>query len=77
MQTIESQKQQILNDLLTGVRLTGLDILNRYGCIKASNRISELGEEGFKIEREMVKVKTKHGEKRVMKYWIDAKKVVN
>lgn len=65
-----SQKQQILNDLLTGISLTGLDILKNYGCIKASNRISELKAEGYPIEVKMVDVRTKFGEKRVAKYWI-------
>lgn len=69
--TTESQKQSILNDLLTGIRLTGLDILKNYGCIKASNRISELKADGYPIEKEMVDVKTKFGEKRVAQYRIE------
>lgn len=69
--TTESQKQSILNDLLTGIRLTGLDILKNYGCIKASNRCSELKAEGYPIQTEMIKVKTKFGEKRVAQYRIE------
>jgi hypothetical protein len=69
--TTESQKKQILSDLLTGISLTGLDILKNYGCIKASNRISELKAEGYPIEVKMVEVKTKFGEKRVAQYRIE------
>ena len=68
-----SQKQQILNDLLTGVRLTGLDILRNYGSIKASNRISELCADGHDIQRRMIEVETAHGTKRVAEYWIEQK----
>lgn len=65
---MESQKQQILNDLMNGLKLTGLDILKYYGCIKASNRISELRQEGHKIKVKMIEVKTKFGKKRVAQY---------
>lgn len=68
MKQTESQKQQILNDLMLGLKLTGLDILKNYGCIKASNRISELTAEGHKIKRKMIEVKTKFGTKRVAQY---------
>ncbi len=64
----ESQKTQILNDLLLGVKLTGLDILKNYGCIKGSNRISELNKEGHKIKRQMIQVKTRYGLKRIAQY---------
>jgi len=77
MSTQDSQKQMILSDLMLGLKLTGLDILKNYGCIKASNRISELIQEGYTIEKKMIDVKTKFGIKRVCQYWIDAKKVVN
>lgn len=69
--TTESQKQQILNELLLGVRLTGLDILRQFGCLKASNRCSELKAEGYPIKTEIIKVKTKFGEKRVAQYRIE------
>lgn len=67
----ESQKQMILNDLLLGIKLTGLDILKNYGCIKASNRISELCAEGHPIQKKMIEVETPHGKKRVCEYWIE------
>lgn len=66
----ESQKQQILNDLMLGLKLTGLDILKNYGCIKGSNRISELCAEGYPIDKKMIEVKTKFGVKRVAQYFL-------
>lgn len=66
----ESQKKAILDYLLTGCKLTGLEALKLCGSIKASNRISELNEEGFGIKSEMIKIKTKFGEKRVAQYYI-------
>lgn len=73
----DSQKAQILNDLMLGMKLTGLDILKLYGCIKASNRISELRQEGHNIAGKMIEIKTKYGLKKVMQYRIEGKKVVN
>lgn len=72
----DSQKQMILNDLMLGLKLTGLDILKNYGCIKASNRISELKSEGYPIEVKMIEVHTKFGEKKVAQYWIENPKQV-
>lgn len=72
---MDSQKQQILNDLTTGVRVTGLKAIVWYGCMKLSNRISELREEGYNIEGEWKKIKTKHGVKRVMEYFMPNKTV--
>ena len=66
----ESQKKAILDYLLTGCKLTGLEALKLCGSIKASNRISELNEEGFGIKSEMIKIKTKFGKKRVAQYYI-------
>jgi len=66
----ETQKKAILNYLLTGCRLTGLEALKLCGSIKASNRISELNAEGFGIKSEMITIKTKFGEKRVAQYYI-------
>lgn len=65
----ETQKNMILADLMTGASITGLDGL-KYGCLNVRNRISELGREGFKIDRELIKVKTKFGVKHVMKYYM-------
>ena len=66
----ETQKKVILDYLLTGCRLTGLEALKLCGSIKASNRISELNAEGFGIKSEMITIKTKFGEKRVAQYYI-------
>jgi len=66
----ESQKKMILNDLMLGIKLTGLDILKNYGAIKASNRISELVADGYPIDKKMIEVKTKFGVKRVAQYFL-------
>jgi hypothetical protein len=67
---MESQNKMILNDLMTGCRITGLDALKNYGCIKFSNRISELRAEGFNIEDTWLDIKTKYGKKRVKQYFM-------
>lgn len=69
----ETQKKAILDYLLTGCKMTGLEALKLCGSIKASNRISELNAEGYGIRSEMVKIKTKFGEKRVAQYYIPNK----
>lgn len=73
MKQTESQKKAILNYLLTGCRMTGLEALKLCGCIKASNRISELNADGYDIKAEMIKIKTKFGEKRVAQYYMPSK----
>lgn len=68
---MDSQKQQILNDLLTGVRLTAIDALNRYGCNRLAARISDLHKDGFNIQRKMIEVETRNGKTKVAQYWIE------
>jgi hypothetical protein len=66
----ESQKEMILNDLLTGIKITGLDALKNYGCLNLRNRICEIGSE-YPVERKLIAIKTKYGNKHVMQYWIN------
>ncbi len=66
----ETQKKLILDYLLTGCRMTGLDALRIAGCIKASNRISELRTDGFSIRDEWKEIKTRFGTKRVKEYYL-------
>ena len=61
-----SQKERILNYLLTGRSLTGLQALYKFGSFKLSSRCSELISEGYSIQKKMVH---KDG-KSFMKYWI-------
>lgn len=67
---METQKRIILEYLLTGCRMTGLDALRIAGCIKASNRISELRADGFAIKYTWKEIKTKFGDKRVKEYYL-------
>ena len=58
MQT-ESQKQMILEYLLTGCSITQLEALTLFSCFNLRNRVSELNREGFHIKKKMVKVTNK------------------
>ena len=71
---MDTQKEMIINDLMTGVVLTPLDSIKRHGCTKLSTRCSELIAEGFKIKKKMVEVRTRHGVTRVMSYWMPNKR---
>jgi hypothetical protein len=61
--TTETQKERILDWLLLGLPLTALTALKIGGGMKASTRISELRDEGWKdyIKKEPVKVKNANG----------------
>lgn len=54
-----SQRSEILKALKNGETLTFLDCVNRFGCIKARARISELRQEGWPIETKMVSMNGK------------------
>lgn len=44
-----SQNSEILTSLLCGERLTSLDSLNRFGCMRLAARIKDLKEKGYVI----------------------------
>lgn len=67
----ESQQAMILNGLMTGLKITALDGLKWYGCIRVPNRISELRQLGFQIQDEWFKIKTRYGNKQVKIYWME------
>jgi len=50
-----SQEQQILKDLEKGKRITALDALHNYGCLRLAARILEIKNAGHKVAKEMVK----------------------
>lgn len=68
----DTQKAQILNDLLTGASITPLYAWKNYGCSKLSTRCGELIRQGFPIDRKRVKVKTRNGYVSVMSYFMKA-----
>ncbi len=63
----QSQTQMILQDLLTGCRITAIEALERYGCFRLSARINELIRDGFNIEGDMIE--TPSG-KKVKQYYL-------
>ncbi len=71
----ESQTKMIFDYLMTGCRLTGLDAIKMFGCIKCSNRISEI-EKDFNVivHREWKEIKTVFGKKVVKEYFIKTPK---
>jgi hypothetical protein len=70
--TQQSQKEMILQHLLTGSKLTVLDGLIYFNCMKTSNRISELKREGWQIETAIIDTKS---HKRIAEYSMPNKKI--
>lgn len=54
--SVEAQSAAILKDLQAGRRLTPLDALKRYGCLRLGARIWDLRHAGHNITTTMVKV---------------------
>jgi ribosomal protein L9 len=50
-----SQEQQILKDLEKGKRITALDALKKYGCLRLAARILEIKNAGYNVDKSMVK----------------------
>lgn len=69
----DTQNKMLFDHLMTGCPVTGLDALRWFGISSLPRRILDLTEQGLKIDREWVNVKTKFGKKRVLKYFIKNK----
>jgi hypothetical protein len=54
-ENIDSQKKQILAALEGGNKLTPLEIMRRFNCLRASARIFDLRQEGHPIKTNRVK----------------------
>jgi len=52
----KSQESAILEHLKSGRRITPIDALSLYKCLRLGARIYGLKKQGFQIESEMVKV---------------------
>jgi len=63
----ESQKNKIINYLMTRGPLTVLEAMKYLKCYALSQRIGELKNEGFPIQREMIQVESG---KRVARYFL-------
>lgn len=61
-----SQKEKILEALESGVHLTPLEAMRYFGCIRLAARISELREDGYNIETNLIQVRTRF----VQKVWV-------
>jgi len=72
MTATESQRAEILDWMLDGNRITPLEALRRFGCMRLGARILELKKIGCQIEDRFIEIidpdtgKTK----RVKEYWI-------
>jgi len=64
---LTNQKYQILNHLQSGKKITPLEALDQFGCMRLASRISELRDEGYPIETKMMSDK----EKRWAEYSLD------
>jgi len=62
-----SQENKILDYMLRGNRITGIDALNFFGCFRLPARIADIRKRGFNVQSEMVLTGTG---KRVKAYWI-------
>lgn len=68
--TAESQCARILEHLLAGNTLTGLEALNKFGTICLPRRIKDLKADGHQIDKNMVEVTAPDGtKKRVAAYF--------
>lgn len=65
--TSQSQESKILDHMLRGHRITGIDALNLYGCFRLPARIADIQKRGFAVQSEYV---TTTSGKRVKSYWI-------
>lgn len=63
-----SQKQNILNSLLKGYKITALDALNNFGCLEFHARINELRDQVV-IKDKWIQLKNG---KRVKQYFIES-----
>jgi hypothetical protein len=52
----DSQKLAILDYLKAGNRITPLEALDKFRCMRLGGRVYDLKKDGFEIEREMVTV---------------------
>jgi hypothetical protein len=62
-----SQNKMILAYMMGGKRITALEALNLFGCLRLASRINDLRNQGFIIQKQMIKTES---EKHVMQYWI-------
>lgn len=67
--SIDTQNRSILRHLRSGRKLTALDALRRFDCLRLSGRILELRQAGYAIATRMVRLRNG---KRVAEYSLTA-----
>lgn len=63
----ESQNRMIRQFLEDGNSITGLEALNKFGCMSLPRRICDIKEKGVAIESQWIKLENG---KRIKEYWI-------
>ena len=63
----KTQSDAILEYLLAGYTLTPLEAITKFGCMRLGARIWDLKNEGYLIQKEMIKV----GDARVASYFME------
>lgn len=71
IQTSESQCKRILAYLLNGSRITSLEALRLFGCMRLASRISDLRKSHPEIKFKATRVETMTG-KKVAQYYIES-----
>lgn len=66
--TSQTQNARILAHLQNGGRITSLDALNQFGCLRLSARIKDLRDRGHDIQSETI---TLSNGKRVSQYFME------
>jgi hypothetical protein len=56
-----TQKEQILEDLKNGWKITPIDALKEYGCFRLAAVIHDLRKEGYNIKTERINKQNKDG----------------
>lgn len=65
----QTQCEMILAYMRRHGSITQLEAIEHIGCTRLSGRVYDLKQLGYRIQSEMVKVKTRSGETMVKRYW--------
>ena len=65
-----SQERKILNYMLRGNHITGIEALEFFGCFRLPARIADIRKRGFTVNSQSITLKNG---KRVKDYWIEDK----
>lgn len=71
IRTSESQNRKIYEFMLGGGKITGLEALEKFGCMRLASRISDIRKRHPEVSIKSARTLTPTG-KRVAQYYIDA-----